>query len=80
MRWISVNDQLPSRNERVLVFCKPQFIDIASRPSEKELSMISETWEHNFSEKTFDNADWFKPLEDIEYWMPLPSYPSDGSI
>lgn len=72
--WISVKDRLPERGIKVLV-CDNNYINIASRPTNLELRILSEIYEKEFPEHVFDSPSFFAPSSDTTHWMPLPEPP-----
>lgn len=73
-KWISVNDRLPESNLNVLVFESGR-IAIAQRPTKMDFAILNDTYEKEWPENTFDNADWHFPSTEVTHWMPLPEPP-----
>lgn len=66
--WISVDDALPEKNERVLVYCDDPF-DIPPHFPRRKLLLIG----YLDMENNWYDSDG--PLENITHWMPLPKPP-----
>lgn len=73
--WFLMSESLPPRGLRVFVWKKGSSIDMAARPSEKEISMLNDIYETEFSESTFDNADWHYPVSDFTHWAYMVASP-----
>ena len=70
--WISVEDRLPKKNERVLVVCTNR-----NNKMQKHIS-ICEFWgdKHQHLDKTYYKPMWSGNKEVI-FWQPLPDLPKE---
>ena len=76
MRWIPVEERLPSVNDLVLVFSKDDEYGHTQHELAKYMFHPTLGWDWC----TFDNEyyEWLPAFNRITHWMPLPKAPKEG--
>jgi hypothetical protein len=91
MNWISVKDQLPQDDERILVFIPNNSVFLPGKTGEVEMRNVvlmrfCQDFYPEGSEKALKHGVHFwagegnsnRFFKDVTHWMPLPSSPSES--
>ena len=77
MKWISVQNQMPPLEKRILVYCLDRYCAIYIAELKKRSYRIpfSREWEERLG---FDDSESGRTIEQVTHWMWLPDHPIDG--